>query len=126
MAKSLKSFAPAPVFDAKAQITVPGKGAQTLGVKFKFHDRKAMRDLGREVDELSKSSRSDDGPLTDEQYDELTQLQADLLMKVLAGWEFEDEFNDQNLIEFLETYTMGFGDLITAFFRSHSEAKAKN
>lgn len=126
MAKSLKSFAPAPVFDAKAQITVPGKGAQSLGVKFKFHDRKAMRDLGRDVDALSKESRSEDGPLTDDQYDELTEKQADLLMKVLAGWEFEDEFNRENLIDFLDTYTMGFGDLITAFFRSHSEAKAKN
>ena len=126
MAKSLKSFAPAPVFDAKAQITVPGKGAQTLGVKFKFHDRKAMRDLGREVDELAKESRSEEGPLTNEQYDELTEKQADLLQKIMVGWEFEDEFNRENLVEFLETYTMGFGELITAFFRSHSEAKAKN
>ena len=126
MAKSLKSFAPTPVFDAKAQITVPGKGAQTLGVKFKFHDRKAMRDLGREVDALAKDARSDDGPMTDEQYDELTGKQADLLEKVLVGWELEDEFNRENLMEFLETFTMGFGDLIGAFFRSHSEAKAKN
>lgn len=126
MAKSLKSFAPSPVFDAKAQITVPGKGAQALGVKFRFHDRKAMRDLGREVDELANDARSEGGAITDEQYDELTQKQANLLMKVLAGWEFEDEFNQDNLVEFLETYSMGFSDLITAFFRSHSEAKAKN
>ena len=126
MAKSLKSFAPTPVFDAKAQITVPGKGAQSLGVKFKFHDRKAMRDLGRQVDELAKESRSEEGRLSDEQYDDLNEKQADLLQKVMVGWEFEDEFNRENLMDFLDTYTMGFGELITAFFRSHSEAKAKN
>ncbi|MBF5006008.1 phage tail assembly chaperone [Diaphorobacter caeni] len=126
MAKSLKSFAPAPIFDAKAQITVPGKPAQSLGVRFKFHDRKAMRDLGRDVDALSKDSRSEDGPLSDEQYDELTGKQVDLLMRVMDGWELEDEFNRDNLIAFLDTFTMGFGELITAFFRSHSEAKAKN
>lgn len=126
MAKSLKSFAPTAVFDAVVQITVPGKGATPLKVKFKFHDRKSMREFGLNVDTLAKQSRPEDGQLTEDQFDELTNKQADLLLRVLDGWEFEDEFNKDNLIEFLDTYTMGFSDLITAFFRSHSEAKVKN
>lgn len=127
MAKSLASFAPTPTFKGKAEITVAGKGHQDLSMTYRFHNAKDMKALAVEMDELqAKYKASSESPLTEEQEVSMRDDQVKLIQKIAAGWEFSDEFSADNIKLFFENHAFAFAEIVTGFFRSHSDAKTKN
>lgn len=125
MAKKFK-IAQNPTF--KAKVGIPRVGADDIEVEFeyKFLPRKQLAEMYDSWRaESSKLEVNDDTNLSD-----LTAFEVDLqvqqLKEILVGWNFDDEFNEDNIRALVETSVGATKAIIAGFQESYSKSKLGN
>jgi len=101
---------PAPTFNAKVKLTVPGQETPAeVDFTFKHKTRTAIDDW---TDRLS--TERDPGK------------EAPLLMEVIAGWGVGNDLSEANLATLLDNYPASGGELVRGYLRAITESRAKN
>ena len=125
MAKKFK-IAQNPTF--KAQVSIPRVGGDAIEVEFeyKFLPRKSLASLYESWREkASEIDVNEDSKLT-ELTDYEIALQMSQLKDILVGWNFDDEFNDENIQAVVEMSVHATQAIINSFQEAYSKAKAGN
>lgn len=125
MAKKFK-IANNPTF--KSKVSIPRVGGDEIEVEFEF------KYLTRK--ELAKvyegwQEKLTDLDITDETtLSELTDIEVELQIKqlkdIVQGWDFEDEFNDDNIEQLVETSVFAAKTVIEAYQEAYMKAKVGN
>jgi len=98
-----------PTFDAIIKIPLPGtdKEAQPVRFTFKVLGRAAMKEF---LDRLQQPGDNETASL----------------MEVVAGWEFDDEFNKTSMEKLLDTFIGIGGIIIRTFIDEQTKARLGN
>lgn len=96
---------PSPTFTAKASIPVAGGADVPMGFTFKHRTRTELDEFGKG---LAKQS------------------DADAFMDMLTGWEFDEEFNKENIELLLQNYQGAALAVYDTYKTELVKAKAKN
>lgn len=112
----------------KAKVNVPRVGGQPIEIEFeyKYLPRKELAALydswGKETQELVNSDLSDVVALTELEI----KLQVKQLKEILVGWDFDDEFSDENITSLVETSVHSAGVITDAYAEAYSKARLGN
>lgn len=87
----------------KAPVTIPRVGGDPIVVnmEYKYLTRKELADLYESWQEYAKGIDIKEGQSLGEITDLEVGLQVKQLSDILVGWEFEDEFNEENISQFV-------------------------
>lgn len=96
---------PNPTFKAKVAIPVPGGKAEPVEFEFRYFTKDEYIELFS-----AKPVPSDH----------------DLIMRIVAGWELDDEFNSDNVGKLLSNYQRAAGAIVTKFAEELGPAKLGN
>ena len=125
MAKKFK-IANNPTF--KSKVSIPRVGGDEIEVEFEFKylTRKELAKVYEGWQEkLTDLNITDDTTLT-----ELTDIEVELQIKqlkdIVQGWDFEDEFNDDNIEQLVETSVFAAKTVIEAYQEAYMKAKVGN
>lgn len=125
MAKKFK-IANNPTF--KSKVSIPRVGGEEIEVEFEFKylTRKELAKVYEGWQEkLTDLNITDDTTLT-----ELTDIEVELQIKqlkdIVHGWDFEDEFNDDNIEQLVETSVFAAKTVIEAYQEAYMKAKVGN
>lgn len=125
MAKKFK-IANNPSF--KSKVSIPRVGGDEIEVEFEFKylTRKELAKVYEGWQEkLTDLNITDDTTLT-----ELTDIEVELQIKqlkdIVQGWDFEDEFNDDNIEQLVETSVFAAKTVIEAYQEAYMKAKVGN
>lgn len=125
MAKKFK-IANNPSF--KSKVSIPRVGGDEIEVEFEFKylTRKELAKVYEGWQEkLTDLNITDDTTLT-----ELTDIEVELQIKqlkdIVHGWDFEDEFNDDNIEQLVETSVFAAKTVIEAYQEAYMKAKVGN
>lgn len=125
MAKKFK-IANNPTF--KSKVSIPRVGGEEIEVEFEFKylTRKELAKVYEGWQEkLTDLNITDDTTLT-----ELTDIEVELQIKqlkdIVQGWDFEDEFNDDNIEQLVETSVFAAKTVIEAYQEAYMKAKVGN
>lgn len=125
MAKKFK-IANNPTF--KSKVSIPRVGGDEIEVEFEFKYL-TRKELAKVYDgwqeKLTDLNITDDTTLT-----ELTDIEVELQIKqlkdIVQGWDFEDEFNDDNIEQLVETSVFAAKTVIEAYQEAYMKAKVGN
>ncbi|WP_085599774.1 MULTISPECIES: phage tail assembly chaperone [unclassified Pseudomonas] len=113
----------------KADVMVPQLGGQPVkvGFVFKYLDRAGLAELYAEWGERHKAlvAKADDMDLmafTAAQID----LQVDQVKAVVAGWDFKEEFNDQNVRLLVSSIVSVPSAVLAAYSEAFNQARLGN
>jgi hypothetical protein len=127
MSKKFK-IAQNPTF--KSKVKIPRVGGETIEVEFefKYYPRKELAKL---FDKWAVESEKLFKDLPEEaQYSELVekqeQLQVNQIKDVAIGWEFEDEFTDENIASLVDTGQAVVDAVMDAYNTAYQKAKSGN
>lgn len=125
MAKKFK-IANNPTF--KSKVSIPRVGGSEIEVEFEFKylTRKQLAAIYEEWQaKLSELNITDDTTLT-----ELTDIEVELQIKqlkdIVIGWDFDDEFNDENIEQLVETSVFAAKTVIESYQEAYMKAKVGN
>lgn len=125
MAKKFK-IANNPTF--KSKVSIPRVGGSEIEVEFEFKylTRKQLAAIYEEWQaKLSELNITDDTTLT-----ELTDIEVELQIKqlkdIVVGWDFDDEFNDENIEQLVETSVFAAKTVIESYQEAYMKAKVGN
>lgn len=125
MAKKFK-IANNPSF--KSKVSIPRVGGDEIEVEFEFKylTRKELAKVYEGWQEkLTDLNITDDTTLS-----ELTDIEVELQIKqlkdIVQGWDFEDEFNDDNIEQLVETSVFAAKTVIEAYQEAYMKAKVGN
>ena len=125
MAKKFK-IANNPTF--KSKVSIPRVGGEAIEVEFEFKylTRKELAKVYEGWQEkLTDLNITDDTTLS-----ELTDIEVELQIKqlkdIVQGWDFEDEFNDDNIEQLVETSVFAAKTVIEAYQEAYMKAKVGN
>lgn len=125
MAKKFK-IANNPTF--KSKVSIPRVGGDEIEVEFEFKylTRKELAKVYEGWQEkLTDLNITDDTTLS-----ELTDIEVELQIKqlkdIVRGWDFEDEFNDDNIEQLVETSVFAAKTVIEAYQEAYMKAKVGN
>ncbi len=125
MAKKFK-IANNPTF--KSKVSIPRVGGDEIEVEFEFKylTRKELAKVYEGWQEkLTDLNITDDTTLS-----ELTDIEVELQIKqlkdIVQGWDFEDEFNDDNIEQLVETSVFAAKTVIEAYQEAYMKAKVGN
>jgi hypothetical protein len=125
MAKKFK-IANNPTF--KSKVSIPRVGGSEIEVEFEFKylTRKQLAAIYEEWQaKLSELNITDDTTLS-----ELTDIEVELQIKqlkdIIIGWDFEDEFNDENIEQLVETSVFAAKTVIESYQEAYMKAKVGN
>lgn len=125
MAKKFK-IANNPTF--KSKVSIPRVGGEEIEVEFEFKylTRKELAKVYEGWQEkLTDLNITDDTTLS-----ELTDIEVELQIKqlkdIVQGWDFEDEFNDDNIEQLVETSVFAAKTVIEAYQEAYMKAKVGN
>lgn len=126
MAKSFKIASPTTF---KSKVSIPRVGGEPLevGFTFKVMGRKELAKLysawGKEYKELFEKH---EGEITEQYAIEEVALQVKQIKEIVVAWDFDDEFNDENLEELVDT-VVSVTDAITSTYNDgYSKARRGN
>lgn len=125
MAKKFK-IAQNPTF--KQTVAVPRIGGESVQIEFeyKFIPRKELAGLYDSWREAAEGLEvNEDSKLIDLTEFEI-KLQVQQLKDILVGWNFEDEFNDENIQALVEMSVHATQAIIAGFQEAYSKAKLGN
>lgn len=123
------SIQQSPVFEVEVQ--VPRIGGKPVAVKFqfKFLDRAQIAEFidaelqhGKEAAEAITQEGAKLADLTERS----EQFQLAQLKKIVAGWSFDDELNDQNLAALVRSTASVPDAIFAAFKESYGQARQGN
>lgn len=125
MAKKFK-IANNPTF--KSKVSIPRVGGDEIQVEFEFKYL-TRKELAKVYDgwqeKLTDLNITDDTTLS-----ELTDIEVELQIKqlkdIVQGWDFEDEFNDDNIEQLVETSVFAAKTVIEAYQEAYMKAKVGN
>lgn len=125
MAKKFK-IANNPTF--KSKVSIPRVGGDEIEVEFEFKYL-TRKELAKVYDgwqeKLTDLNITDDTTLS-----ELTDIEVELQIKqlkdIVQGWDFEDEFNDDNIEQLVETSVFAAKTVIEAYQEAYMKAKVGN
>ena len=125
MAKKFK-IANNPTF--KSKVSIPRVGGSEIEVEFEFKylTRKQLASIYEEWQaKLAELNITDDTTLT-----ELTDIEVELQIKqlkdIVIGWDFDDEFNDENIEQLVETSVFAAKTVIESYQEAYMKAKVGN
>lgn len=126
MAKSFK-IAIAPTF--KATVKVPRVGGEPLEVQFTFKV-KDRKELARMFGEWKKGHEelikdSEEYSLEDWAEKEIA-MQVKQLKDIVVGWNFDDEFNDENIEALVSSVISVTDEIQSTYNEAYTRAKAGN
>lgn len=118
-----------PTFTRTVEIPQWGDKPVKVNFEFKFLNRDEVSALvdaeleqGRKFAELVKSDDYKVSSVTEQS----TDFQVDYLKKILAGWGFEEEFNDENVRALVSAYVAVPDAIIAAYKASYETAREGN
>ena len=125
MAKKFK-IANNPTF--KSKVSIPRVGGSEIEVEFEFKylTRKQLAAIDEEWQaKLSELNITDETTLS-----ELTDIEVELQIKqlkdIVVGWDFDDEFNDENIEQLVETSVFAAKTVIESYQEAYMKAKVGN
>lgn len=102
---------PDPSFAARVSIPVPGKKPVEVEFTFKYRSRDEVESLCKMLD-----TREDNPLKTD----------TALIMAVASGWELVDEFNKENVDQFVQSYIAAPALIFEAYLKELTGNRQKN
>lgn len=112
----------------KSKVSIPRVGGSEIEVEFEFKylTRKQLAAIYEEWQaKLSELNITDDTTLT-----ELTDIEVELQIKqlkdIVVGWDFDDEFNDENIEQLVETSVFAAKTVIESYQEAYMKAKVGN
>lgn len=112
----------------KSKVSIPRVGGSEIEVEFEFKylTRKQLAAIYEEWQaKLSELNITDDTTLT-----ELTDIEVELQIKqlkdIVIGWDFDDEFNDENIEQLVETSVFAAKTVIESYQEAYMKAKVGN
>lgn len=125
MAKKFK-IANNPTF--KSKVSIPRVGGDEIEVEFEFKylTRKELAKVYDGWQEKLKDLNITDDTTLSELTDIEVELQIKQLKDIVQGWDFEDEFNDDNIEQLVETSVFAAKTVIEAYQEAYMKAKVGN
>lgn len=126
MAKSFKIASPTTF---KSKVSIPRVGGEPLevGFTFKVMGRKELAKLysawGKEYKELFEKH---EGEITEQYAIEEVALQVKQIKEIVVSWDFDDEFNDENLEELVDTVVSVTDAITSTYNEGYSKARKGN
>lgn len=112
----------------KSKVSIPRVGGSEIEVEFEFKylTRKQLAAIYEEWQaKLTELNITDDTTLT-----ELTDIEVELQIKqlkdIVIGWDFDDEFNDENIEQLVETSVFAAKTVIESYQEAYMKAKVGN
>ena len=120
------SLASAPkTFKRKVTITLLDDSTADIELTFKYKTRTEYAKL---LDEVMKQDKVDDSK-TESAVDIFKRLGAgtvEFLMKIVEGWDLDDEFNKSNVSELIDKFPASANEITEAYRIAILEGKSKN
>ncbi len=120
------SLASAPkTFKRKVTITLLDDSTADIELTFKYKTRTEYAKL---LDEVMKQDKVDDNK-TESAVDIFKRLGAgtvEFLMKIVEGWDLDDEFNKSNVSELIDKFPAAANEITEAYRIAILEGKSKN
>lgn len=120
------SLASAPkTFKRKVTITLLDDSTADIELTFKYKTRTEYAKL---LDEVMKQDKIDDSK-TESAVDIFKRLGAgtvEFLMKIVEGWDLDDEFNKSNVSELIDKFPAAANEITEAYRIAILEGKSKN
>jgi len=134
---------PDPTFKAKVTLRAPGKKEEKVEFTFRFlneEERFSMAEAQKaKVDELRKQygvpedeieaaikAKTLDEKSFNEYLMSLRAARLPYFMKVVAGWELIDDFNEENAAMFLRNYSYAFNPIMGTYREELEGSRVKN
>ena len=120
------SLASAPkTFKRKVTITLLDESTADIELTFKYKTRTEYAKL---LDEVMKQDKADDSK-TESAVDIFKRLGAgtvEFLMKIVEGWDLDDEFNKSNVSELIDKFPAAANEITEAYRIAILEGRTKN
>lgn len=115
-----------PTFNAKVEIPRIGGESIEVGFEFKFLPRKKLASLYEDWQARFSEFEINEETTLSELTDMEISLQIDQIKDVVIGWDFEDEFNDENIEALVATSVHAAKAVIERYQDVYREAKLGN
>ena len=118
-----------PTFVASVDLPCPGMDAVSVDFTFKVKDRVEVADFRDKAsafftDALAKSE--DEKWLNAKWQKEITDYEFSQLKEIVSGWDFDEEFNDANLMAFVRSNKERAAAVVSKYLSSVEKAREGN
>lgn len=115
----------------KAQVEIPRVGLEpiTVGVEFKYRGRKdlsAYYDKWNAARDLAAKEAMKDGATWESATATQISLEVAQLKEVLVGWDFEEAYTEENLLELVSGFQGAPAALLDAYQKAYAVARRGN
>ena len=134
---------PDPTFKSKVTLRAPGKKEEKVEFTFRFLNEEERRSINEaqkaKVDELRNQfgvpeeeieaaikSKTLDEQTFNEYLRSLRAVRLPYFMKIVAGWELIDDFNEENVAALLRNYSSAFNSILETYRDEVEGARIKN
>ncbi|WP_136477252.1 phage tail assembly chaperone [Pseudomonas sp. DG56-2] len=118
-----------PTFGAAVQLPRVGSAPVEVGFEFRYLDRIALSEMfdrwNKARDAWAEKAKEEGVSWKDATAAEI-ELQADQLKDIVAGWDLDDEFSDDAILDLVRTCTGAPKAVIDAFQSAYSAARLGN
>lgn len=124
MAKKFK-IAQNPTFKADVNIPIVGGEDIKVGFTFKYLTRKELAEMYDKWSKMAEGMKFEDVTLLELTEQEMN-LQKAQIKDIVVGWEYEDEFNDENIEALVDVSVNIVKSITDAYQESYHSAKKGN
>lgn len=118
-----------PTFGATVQLPRVGSDPVEVGFEFRYLDRIALSEMfdrwNKARDVWAEKAKEEGVSWKDATAAEI-ELQADQLKDIVVGWDLDDEFSDDTILDLVRTCTGAPKAVIDAFQNAYSPARLGN